>query len=99
MLTLRLRLILLAIGLLMMVVLMRSMQRRAASRVAVEPTLRPRESNAPIHERLAQEIAALDESYARIAQPSETVQKAYETRRRELKGALGAALADAAMPT
>lgn len=91
--------LLLAIGLLMMVVLMRSMQRRAASRVAVEPTLRPRESNAPIHERLAQEIAALDESYARIAQPSETVQKAYEIRRRELKGALGAALADAAMPT
>ena len=91
--------LLLAIGLLMMVVLMRSMQRRAASRVAVEPTLRPRESNAPIHARLAQEIAALDESYARIAQPSETVQKAYEIRRRELKGALGAALADAAMPT
>ncbi len=91
--------LLLAIGLLMMVVLMRSMQRRAANRVAVEPTLRPRESHAPMHERLAQEIAALDETYARIAQPSESVQMAYETRRRELKGALGAALADVGMRT
>jgi hypothetical protein len=86
--------LLVAIGMLMMVVLMRSMQRRAANRVAVEPTLRPRESDAPMHERLAQEIAALDETYARIAEPSDSVQKAYETRRSELKGALTAALAD-----
>ncbi len=86
--------LLVAIGLLMMVVLMRSMQRRAASRVAVEPTMRPRESDAPLHERLAQEIAALDETYARIAEPSDAVKKAYDTRRTELKGALGAALAD-----
>ncbi len=88
--------LLVAIGMLMMVVLMRSMQRRAASRVAVEPTMRPRESDAPLHERLAQEIAALDETYARIAEPSDTVKKAYVTRRGELKGALGAALADMA---
>ncbi|WP_411279881.1 hypothetical protein [Gemmatimonas sp.] len=86
--------LLVAIGLLMMVVLMRSMQRRAASRVAVEPTMRPRESDAPWHERLAQEIAALDETYARIAEPSDTVKQAYNTRRTELKGALAAALAD-----
>lgn len=86
--------LLVAIGMLMMVVLMRSMQRRAANRVAVEPTLRPRESDAPMHERLAQEIAALDETYARIAEPSDTVKKAYDTRRSELKGALGVALAD-----
>ena len=86
--------LLVAIGMLMMVVLMRSMQRRAARRVAVEPTMRPRESDAPLHKRLAQEIAALDETYARIAEPSDTVKKAYETRRTELKGALGAALAD-----
>ncbi len=86
--------LLVAIGMLMMVVLMRSMQRRAARRVAVEPTMRPRESDAPLHKRLAQEIAALDETYARIAEPSDTVNKAYETRRTELKGALGAALAD-----
>lgn len=86
--------LLVAIGMLMMVVLMRSMQRRAARRVAVEPTMRPRESDAPLHTRLAQEIAALDETYARIAEPSDTVKKAYETRRTELKGALGAALAD-----
>ncbi len=86
--------LLIAIGMLMMVVLMRSMQRRAARRVAVEPTMRPRESDAPLHKRLAQEIAALDETYARIAEPSDTVKKAYETRRTELKGALGAALAD-----
>jgi hypothetical protein len=91
--------LLLAIGLLMMVVLMRSMQRRAANRVAVAPTLRPRESDAPMHERIAQEIAALDETYARIAEPSETVKKAYETRRSELKGALGAALAEAGRRT
>ena len=44
--------------------------------------------------RLAQEIAALDETYARIAEPSDAVQKAYDARRSELKGALGAALAD-----
>ena len=91
--------LLLAIGMLMMVVLMRSMQRRAANRVAVEPTMRPRESDAPMHERLAQEIAALDETYARIAEPSDTVKKAYETRRSELKSALGAALADAGRRT
>ena len=88
--------LLVAIGLLMMVVLMRSMQRRAASRVAVEPTMRPRESDAPLHERLAQEISALDETYARIVEPSDTVKKAYDTRRSELKDALGAALADMA---
>lgn len=86
--------LLVAIGMLMMVVLMRSMQRRASQRIAVEPTMRPRESDAPWHERLAQEIAALDETYARIADPSEMVQKAYDTRRSELKGALSAALAD-----
>ena len=85
--------LLVAIGLLMMGVLMRSMQRRAASRVAVEPTMRPRESDAPLHERLAQEIAALDETYVRIAEPTDVVQKAYDTRRSELKDALGAALA------
>ena len=86
--------LLLAIGLLMMVVIMRSVQRRAARRVPVEPTLRPRESDAPMHERLAQEIAALDASYASIATPSDIVQKAYDTRRSELKAALGAALAE-----
>lgn len=88
--------LLVAIGLLMMVVLMRSMQRRAASRVPVEPTMRPRESAAPLHERLAQEIAALDETYARIVEPTDAVQKAYDARRSELKGALAAALADVA---
>lgn len=87
--------LLVAIGMLMMVVLMRSMQRRAANRVAVEPSMRPRESDAPMHERLAQEIAALDETYARIAEPSDAVKKAYDIRRGELKSALGAALADA----
>jgi len=88
--------LLIAIGMLMMVALMRSMQRRAANRVPVEPTMRPRESEAPLHERLAQEIAALDETYARIAEPSDAVKKAYDIRRSELKGALGAALADTA---
>lgn len=86
--------LLVAIGLLMMVVLMRSMQRRAAARVPVEPTMRPRESDAPMHERLAQEIAALDATYARVDMPSESVQRAYEQRRSELKGALSVALAN-----
>lgn len=86
--------LLVAIGLLMMVVLMRSMQRRASRRVAVEPSLRPRESDAPLHERLAQEIAALDETYARIVEPSDAVKKAYDSRRSELKSALAAALAE-----
>ncbi len=48
---------------------------------------------APLHERLAQEIAALDATFARQASPSDSVQAAYDERRRELNEALSAALA------
>ncbi len=88
--------LLVAIGFLMMLGLTRSMQRRANQRAASGssgPSLRPREPDAPLHERLAQEIAALDATFAKQELPSASVQQAYETRRTELKAALADALA------
>lgn len=83
-----------AIGFLMLLVLSRSMQRAANKRVGapVVPTLRPQEPAAPLADRLAQEISALDATYARQQNPSESVQQAYAARRAELRAALGEAL-------
>lgn len=96
--------LLVAIGLLMLLVLSRAMQRRASasadstmramtvpgfSRVA--PVLRA--PDAPMHERLAQEIAALDATFAKHSSPSASMQQAYDARRAELKEALAEALA------
>ncbi len=86
--------LLVAVGFLMMLALTRSMQRAASKRGNTLPTLRPREPEAPLADRLAQEIAALDATYARQEQPSPSVQTAYETRRAELKAALAEALAE-----
>ncbi len=85
-----------AIGFLMMLGLTRSVQRRAGRRrgTGEPPSLRPRESSAPLPERLAQEIAALDALYAKQALPTDAVQKAYEARRAELRDALADALAE-----
>lgn len=85
--------LLVGIGFLMLLVLIRSMQRAASRRVVTLPTLRPKESEAPLAERLAQEIAALDAVFARQTQPTEAVRTAYEQRRQELRAALEDALA------
>jgi hypothetical protein len=79
-----------AIGFLMLLVLSRSMQRAANKRAGTPtaPTLRPRESEASFADRLAQEISALDATYARQQNPSESVQQAYAARRAELRAAL-----------
>lgn len=87
--------LLVAVGFLMMLALTRSMQRAAAKRGRVEPTLRPQEPDVPLSDRLAQEIAALDAVYARQESPSASVTAAYEARRAELKAALAQALAEA----
>lgn len=86
--------LLVAVGFLMMLALTRSMQRAASKRGNTLPTLRPREPEAPLADRLAQEIAALDATYARQENPSPAVQTAYEARRAELKAALAEALAE-----
>ena len=94
--------LLVAIGFLMLLVLSRAMQRRAmrAAAATAAPTLAMRHVSAfdrapdsPLHERLAQEIAALDATFARQAAPSDSVRQAYDVRRRELKDALAEALA------
>jgi hypothetical protein len=91
--------LLVAIGFLMLLVLSRAMQRRTnqASALSVPGPLRarvaPRVADAPLHERLAQEIAALDATFARQVAPSESVRTAYDARRAELKDALNEALA------
>ena len=87
--------LLVAVGFLMMLALTRSMQRAAAKRGRVEPTLRPQEPDVPLGDRLAQEIAALDAVYARHESPSAAVTAAYDARRAELKAALTQALAEA----
>jgi hypothetical protein len=47
-----------------------------------------------LHERLAQEVAALDATYARVKAPSDSVTRAYQQRRAELKTALAEAMTD-----
>jgi hypothetical protein len=94
--------ILVALGLIVLLVLSRVMQQRA-NRGQGEPMTPGRLRAAamaatpevPLHDRLAREIAALDATYARHVEPSESVRAAYEARRRELKDALADALASA----
>lgn len=83
-----------AAGFFALLLIGRTMQRSAAKRAdAPRPTLRPQESSAPLTERLAAEIAALDATFAKQSTPSDAVRHAYETRRTELKTALTEALA------
>ena len=90
--------LLVGVGFLMLLVLSRAMARRPSS--SSTETLAAhrggtRAAEAPLHERLAGEIAALDAIYARQASPSESVRAAYDARRRELVDALADALAGA----
>lgn len=91
---------LVAVGFLLLLFLTRSMQRRANKHVGTDvsaPSLRVNAKSTgpavPLHDRLAQEIVALDTVYARQKSPSASVTKAYEQRRAELKDALAEALA------
>ncbi len=86
--------LLMAIGFLMVFALARAMQRRGSRGNAATASVgTPRVSEAPLHERLAQEIAALDATFARIGSPSTADIGAHDRRRAELKDALGHALA------
>lgn len=108
--------LLVAIGVVVLLLVMRALQRRASrtntdaatvpSLHAMHATRSPegerardgtpksaRGASMPLHERLAQEIAALDAVYARTDSPSESVRAAYDARRLELKAALAEALA------
>lgn len=90
--------LLVAIGFLMLLVLSRAMSRRRSSGATETLAARrelaaSRTAEAPLHERLAAEIAALDTIYANQASPSESVRIAYEGRRAELVAALTDALA------
>ena len=86
--------LLVVIGFLMVFALARALQRRGTggngttARVGVS-----RVWETPLHERLAQEIVALDATFARVDSPSEMDARAHDQRRAELKDALGHALA------
>jgi hypothetical protein len=92
--------VLIVIGFVTLLLMSRAMQRRASAQreslatdSAQRPLTAPRAPSAPLHEQLAQEIAALDATFARQSQPSDAVRAAYDARRRELKDALNEALA------
>lgn len=89
-----------AIGFMLLLFMTRSMQRRANAHVGdgvKAPSLRVpingRTPTLPMHERLAQEIVALDTIYGQQQAPSDSVTTAYRQRREELKAALADALA------
>ena len=91
-----------ALGLVVLLVLSRVVQRRASRGLGEGVTPGRLRAAAmagapevPLHERLAREIAALDATYARQQSPTESVRGAYEARRNELKDALADALASA----
>lgn len=88
--------LLIVIGAAMLLMLSRAMSRRAPATTSaqigvVQPAL-------PVQEQLAREIAALDEIFARTANPSDEVRDAYEKRRSELRDALAGALAESGAP-
>ncbi len=86
--------LLIVIGFLMVFVLSRAMQRRRiGGDVSVKRAGERHVTESPLHERLAQEIAALDATFTRLGSPSETEARAYELHRATLKDALGRALA------
>lgn len=96
--------VLVVVGFMLLLFLTRSLQRRAnkhvgdgvkapSLRVATNGRARGNKSETPLHERLAQEIVALDTFYSQQPSPSATVVSAYELRRAELKDALADALA------
>jgi uncharacterized protein YoxC len=93
--------LLVAAGFIVLLVLLRGVQRRAAASTGAAMTPSALRTNAlarrpapPLHERLAQEVAALDATYARVKAPSDSVTRAYQQRRAELKTALAEAMTD-----
>ena len=76
------------IGVIMLLILLRAMQRNRAPAYVGLPPVRVRE--APLADRLAREIADLDATYARYENPTDAMRTAYEERRAELKDALAA---------
>ena len=85
--------LLIVIGAAMLLVLSRAMSRRAPApvRVSVANVAAP---ELPLQERLAREIAALDDVFARTPNPTDDVREAYQRRRAELRDALAGALAE-----
>ena len=86
------------IGFLMLLVLLRAMQRRTGTSTAQTLSAsrlneRRRAEEAPLADRLAQEIAALDATWAMQESPSDELKSAYDRRRRELVDALTDSLA------
>ncbi len=86
--------LLIVIGFLMVFMLSRAMQRRrSGGDTAVKRAGARHVTETPLHDRLAQEIAALDARFTHVDLPSETDVLAYERQRGALKDALGHALA------
>lgn len=84
-----------AIGCLMLLALTRAMRRRGVA----QASLLAKVEAPPLPDRLAQEVAALDARFAREAEPTEAVRRAYERRRAELTATLATALGEAPPPT
>ena len=79
------------IGVIMMLILLRAMQRNRPPAYVGLPPVRSRE--APLADRLAREIADLDATYERYENPTDAIRQAYNERRVELKDALAAEIA------
>lgn len=83
------------VGAVLLLWLMRAMQRRVTPSAREAPSVAPRLGSvarepALTRERFAEEIAALDAAFARQAAPSDAVRSAYAQRRQELLNALEA---------
>ncbi|MGV3710070.1 MAG: hypothetical protein ACO1Q7_14635 [Gemmatimonas sp.] len=79
------------IGVVMLMILLRAMQRnKKPSYVGLPPV---QVADAPLADRLAREIADLDATFAKYENPTDAVRNAYEERRAELKDALSAEMA------
>ncbi|MEP6765472.1 MAG: hypothetical protein ABJB66_14250 [Gemmatimonadaceae bacterium] len=80
------------IGVVMLLILFRAVQRRrpALSGGTLTPTRAP---EAPLADRIAREIVDLDATFAKHENPSDALHQAYKERRAELKDALAAEIA------
>ena len=80
------------IGVLMLFILLRAMQRRQPITYG-GPVISVRAPEVPLADRLAREIADLDATFSRTENPNDALRTAYESRRAELKDALAAEIA------
>jgi hypothetical protein len=78
------------IGVLMLLILLRAMQRRQPITYGGPIITTARAVEAPLADRLAREIADLDATFARHENPNDALRNAYNARRAELKDALAA---------